>query len=419
MKDLSDAVRRPREYDNIFLFLRNVAFQQFWLQEMLAAPRLSRQSIMFGHLEQTHSFRNEFFDQVGVTIEDFIQLGIILLARFFDPQSQIFITEDWFRSVEHGYGTDTVRAFLRALSLDLGSLREYLEEIEKVPHSVSYEFYEQTPLKRYPLLRYDDKYFCYCRNLLFHALQTFVYDTLRSKDPSAFMQKFGRGIFEQYVRKSLSYIGVSFLAEEQLRNHLGRDGKIVDFLLADGETNVFVDAKGVEMGYLGMVGHRPEVIQDKTKSSIIKGIVQGYDMARRLSNTQRIGGFSIGTKDNYLLVITFKDLYVGNGQDFYKYIAEEKLDEIVKEYGGKCWIPFENMYFLSIDGLDLFAQCIKDGKVGLTEGLRRAVEADKNSSTKKFVFRQHVFEICPDGKVPQYLEDEFLSIGDYIKNRMT
>ena len=182
--------------------------------------------------------------------------------------------------------------------------------------------------------------------------------------------------------------------------------------------NVFVDAKGVEMGYLGMVSHRPEVIQDKTKSSILKGIAQGYDTARRLSNIQRIGGFSVGAKDNYLLVITFKDLYIGNGQDFYEYIAREKLDEIVKEYSGRRWIPFENMYFLSIDDLDLFAQCIRDGKVRLAEGLRRAVEADKHPSTKKFVFRQHVFEICPDGEVPQYLKDEFLSISDRIGSRI-
>ena len=210
MHGLNGAVRRPSEYDNIFLFLRNVAFQQFWLQEALAAPRLSRQSIMFGHLEQSHSFRSEFFDQVGITIEDFIQLGIILLAKFFDPRSQVFVTEDWFRSVEQGYGADTVKSFLIALSLDLDSLQRYLKEVESTPHSVSYQFYEQTPLKRYPLLRYDGKQFCYSRNLLFHALQTFVYDTLRSKDPGAFMQKFGKDIFEQYVERSLSHIGVPF-----------------------------------------------------------------------------------------------------------------------------------------------------------------------------------------------------------------
>jgi hypothetical protein len=417
MHDLNSAVRQPSEYDNIFLFLRNVAFQQFWLQEVLAAPRLSRQSIMFGHLVQSHPFGSEFFDQIGITIEDFIQLGIILLTRFFDPQSQVFVTEGWFTSVEQGYGADTVQSFLVAVSLDLDSVQRYLKELESTPHSVSYQFYEQTPLKRYPLLKHDGKYFCYSRNLLFHALQTFVYDTLRSKDPGAFMQKFGKDIFEQYVERSLSYIGVPFLTEKKLRNHLGEDGKLVDFLLVDDDMHVFVDAKGVEMGYLGMVSHRPEVIQDKTKSSILKGIAQGYDTARRLSNIQHIGGLSVGAKDNYLLVITFKDLYVGSGQDFYEYIAKE--DEIVKEYGNRHWIPFENMYFLSIDDLDLFAQCIRAGKVGLAEGLRKAVEADKHPSTKRFVFRQHVFEVCPDGKVPRYLEDEFISISDHIKSRMT
>jgi hypothetical protein len=122
----------------------------------------------------------------------------------------------------------------------------------------------------------------------------------------------------------------------------------------------------------------------------------------------------LGAKDNYLLVITFKDLYVGNGQDFYNSIAKEKLDNIVNGYEGTQWIPFRNMYFLSIDDLDIFVQGIKDGKMKLTEEFRKAVEADTTPSSKKFVFRQHISSDRWAKAVPQYLKDEFENIFGHL-----
>jgi hypothetical protein len=231
------------------------------------------------------------------------------------------------------------------------------------------------------------------------------------------MGKFG-GIFERYVEKALSYSGVSFLNEDKLRLHLSDTSKLVDFLIVDQDANIFIDAKGVEMGYLGMVSHRPDVIRDKTKSSIIKGIIQGYETAKRISDMDYVGELKRGNKENYLIIVTFKDLYIGNGQDFYQSVAKQKLDEIISEYEGRQWIPLENMYFLSIDDLDLFVEGINMGKISMAEGLRGAVIADMRPESKKFVFRQHVFELCPTSSIPQYLEDEFERIMHSFKQKI-
>ena len=52
LHDFSGKITLP----NPSLFLRNVAFQQFWFQEHLSGARLARQSLMFGHLEPNHPF---------------------------------------------------------------------------------------------------------------------------------------------------------------------------------------------------------------------------------------------------------------------------------------------------------------------------------------------------------------------------
>jgi len=48
---------------------------------------------------------------------------------------------------------------------------------------------------------------------------------------------------------------------------------------------------------------------------------------------------------NYLLVVSFKDFYLGNGRDIYDFIARDEIDRI----DGKELIPIDHIYVLSID----------------------------------------------------------------------
>jgi hypothetical protein len=45
--------------------------------------------------------------------------------------------------------------------------------------------------------------------------------------------------------------------------------------------------------------------------------------------------------------------------DFYENIAKEKLDKMLNVFGGKQLIPFQNMYFISVDDLDLLIECYR------------------------------------------------------------
>jgi len=411
--DLNGWVRLPSHYDNTFLFFRNVAYQQVWFQEE-NYPRLARQSLMFGNLNKEHPFRDAFFKKIGLTIEQFIQLATITFSKFLE-KDEPFITTDWFKSVRRTFPPNTIDIFLSTICSDIDHLRAFLTEKQKKSRDISYEFHEQTPLKYYPLLNYKDKYYCFSKEVLYHAFQDFIYDTLRSEAPESFMNKFG-GIFESYVNKGLLYSGVNFIDEKRLKEKIAADGKIIDFLLIEDDANVFIDAKGVELAHLGMVSHKSEVVQDKTRSSVIKAITQGYETAISLDampNTHHL----ISGKVNYLLVVTYKDLYIGNGQDFYENIAKDKLDRIIQEKG-KNWIPFENMYFISIDDFELLIQCAKDRNMGISGLLRKAVKADSTPENKKLIFRDHVYSECENAKIPEYLNEEFDKIFSQIEQRL-
>jgi hypothetical protein len=423
--DMSGRVRSLDDYESPYIFFRNLSFQQFWLQENYALSRLSRQSLLFGRLANEHTFNKWFFANSHITVQQFIELAVMLITKFISDENLV-ITNRWFESVRASYPEDSINYLFSTLSRDYYSIREFLQDSDDKYGNILYEYYEQSPLKKYPLLKMEEGYYCYSIQLLLHSMQTYIYDTLRNHNPnpSLFMDRFGP-IFESFVAKGLEYADLTFLREKDLASHLPA-GKLVDFLIVEGDCNVFVDAKGVEMSYLGMVDHRPDVIRDKTKTSILKGIEQGLSTAMLISNVDRINDIKLGKKRNYLIIVTYKDLYIGNGTIFYDVFAKEKLDKIIEEYGNEQLIPFENMYFMSIDDFDMMMAQLKRNESHLIKLLESAVLADRDPKTSKFLFRQHLQErnayldpARPDvEKMPEYIVAEFEDISERCIQRI-
>ncbi len=410
MHDFEGCLRHPSEYENILLFFRNMAFQQFWLQREFNIPNFARQSLLFGRLANGHPFQRRFVEKCGVSIPEFIELAMMIMTRF-TIEKQTSVTSEWFRTVDNKYKTGTIQKFLDSLSIDFDSLKENLIKQKQPNRKISYEAYEKTPLRENPLLNHASIYYPFSQELLARCLETFIYDTFRSDDPADFMNKFG-SMFEKYVGNSISKTKTKYFTEKELTESLPGEGKLVDCLLIDKDNKIFIDAKGVEMSYLGMVGHQPEVITDKTRNSIVKGIQQGFETASRLENIERIGEIEIGKGNNYLIVVTFKDMYVGNGSDFYEYVAKDTLNKIIGQSGNMAPIPFEHMYFMSIDDFDLLAGGIASGEIDLIQILKHAVKADTLPQTKKFTFGQHIYDKYPKTQAPVWLIDESKHILD-------
>lgn len=77
MHNLDNLTRLPRQYDHTYLFFRNSAFQQFWLQEETEdKARLARQIFLFGNLQDNHTFKREFKQNSGIEINHFIELSV-------------------------------------------------------------------------------------------------------------------------------------------------------------------------------------------------------------------------------------------------------------------------------------------------------------------------------------------------------
>lgn len=405
--DLGKHIRLPTQFDHHRLFFRCISYQQFIYQHEFSLGHLTRQMVLFSDLPDNHQIKTQFRALTGIDINKFLELAVALLARFI-AQDQHSISVNWFSSLGDKYSRQDVVHFLSSLSKSLEEAMTTLQAQDNHRRPAS-EYYEQTPFINFPLLHNGDEFICINQKILFRCLEHFIYDRLRAWNPESFMNKFGL-MFEKYVERAIRHTGLPYANEDEVRKVIGENGNLIDFVISDGDANIFVDAKAVEIGHLGKVSHISEVVRGKTETSILKAIKQAHDVMHRLKQLKNNNSPLQSKNSNYLVVITYKELYVGNGKTFYESIAKEKIDEIYSHYKGSETISLENMYFLAIEDFEFFVEGIHSKQVGFVEGLERAKTADSHPETMKFDFSQHIASWKIKNELPSYLQDAFSKV---------
>lgn len=414
--DLGKHIRLPTQFDHHRLFFRCISFQQFIYQHGFSLSHLTRQIVLFSELQDNHLIKTQFRALTGIDLRIFLELALALLARFVE-KDKYSISADWFATLRNKYSRQVVNNFLSSLSISLEDARVTLRNQDNKRRPAS-EYYEQTPFIEFPLLRNGEQYICINQKILFRCIEHFVYDKLRAWNPEIFMNKFGP-MFEKYVERAIQYTELPYVNEEGVKKIIGSEGNLIDFVVSDGDANIFIDAKAVEVGYLGKVTHLAEVVRGKTETSILKAIKQAHDVIYRLQQLKNNNSALQSKNNNYLIVVTYKELYVGNGQTFYESVAKDKIDEIYSHYNNAQTINLENMYFLDIEDFEFFVEGIRSKQIGFVEGLEKAKADDSDFNTMKFAFEQHITSWKIKLELPSYLQDAFSRIVTQYEELLT
>ncbi len=405
MKSLPDKVFVLRKDVDRFLLFRSMCYQQFWVQRFeQVAFGLARQYELFANLEEHHMLQRTFHKEFGVSLDDFIELSLALFSIMQDrPRT---LTANSFAAVHHAYGLETIEKYLQSVSIRFQDIPGWLESLQKEKggnyRDFRDEFNEQSPFLRYPLLEAPGSFVCVSPRLLQVSMSSSVFDMLREIDKSAFMGRFGN-LFEKYVERSLRVSSCQFLTEQALMGHFGgsEGSKVVDFMVVDQGNTILIETKGVALPPKAMVAKQPGTVVSASKSSLIKGIEQAFDVASRLADMECVGGTVLGIKDTYLLIVTFKDIFVGNGETFRNFIAPDEIDRIIRDAGDKEWIPLSNIFFISVDELDLMLGYLANGSHTLSDFLEHAKKHQSMSLPKLYSFRNNIIEVCGRNNVIQ------------------
>lgn len=391
--NLSDSDKLPNEYEDVRLFMRALAYQQFFYQAEGKLVDLARQEIIFSRVPKNHYFKTRFLKRLGLSIESFLRISFGLLAAV-ESQGRLFSREYLFTFCPP-FDVYEVDAYLRAISIDVGDLHKALRLVD-ADERTSEEFLHQTPFLRFPLVKVNGQYWCVSPAVLGRSLGHFVFDYLKQDDLNSFNGPFGKS-FEKYVGEWLKKTGLPIAVESELIKELAGDGGVIDFLVAEGDSNIIIDAKGVEMAQGGMATVRKMDMRRAVKTSLLKAFVQGHEVVSRLPKVCIKNPVISQRANNYLLVVTYKELYIGNGLAFESVVGSMELDKIRSAYPADSQIPIENMYFLTIHEFEELMDLVRVGRAKLVEFLERAKRVDSNPRTQKFNFEMHIQDFSKEG----------------------
>lgn len=409
--DLGAFTRYPSDFEHYTLFMRAISFQQFFYQRDFNYVHLIRQFFLFVDLPDDHFFKETFLKLTGVRIEIFLELLVCMFIQFIDSNTHT-ISADFFTPLKIKYSAKEITSFLAAFTKPFDEIKTVLQSLGNGLRTAE-EYYEQTPFLAFPLIQFGSNYVCVERHVLFRCIEHFVYDKLRLWDAQKFMNEFGL-VFELYVEKVIENTKLPYINEVQVKQVTKNTGKLVDFIISDGECNIFVDAKAVEMAYQAKVAHLSDAAKERT-GFILKAIEQAQDVVSRLHISNITHPFLTAKQKNFLIVVTYKELHLSNGQAYYEGVAKTAIDQIYEKYTGIPVIPLENIYFLSIDEFEILSEAVGAKKIGFAEALERAKASDKDTHTKKFDFSLHLGSWEFDKNHPTYMTNRFLEEIEKIK----
>lgn len=387
--EIDGHVRMPNEYDHVNLFMRHLAFQQFWLQQGASGEALVRQDLMFSPLPPSHPLAREFLRITGVHPREFMELAFALLTQVLKQPAPVVIHRHSFNPLHSGMAPAVVDAFLRHLSKSIPELHDWLCGEPYFGLAIADQKILPSPLVETPLIRTKSgAYVISYATLLMRSLESVIYRTLRRDDPAQFGVRFGP-VFEAYIARCFADAGVAFIDEAQLGTQLPAEGKCVDFLVSESDCNVFIDAKGVEMSALGRVSQRADLVLRAIKESALKAVEQGMETALRLASAAPVRGLPTGNREAFLIVVTFDDLYLGSNCEFENIFGAHLVPKLERRFGPALPIPLQNVFFLTIDELERLLVRVQ-AKSSIGDILRYARVEDSDRRTQKFNFQQHL-----------------------------
>lgn len=366
----------------LWLWMRRLLHQQLAFQRRTSGG-FAREAVILASLTQDHPLRRLFNEKAGLTPEQFLDLSLATYSAILDGQLSLPIT--WFASLRSSVGDQAIRAFISLVSRTYAELRQFCRELPHGDERKASEFFEFTPLHRFPFVRRGNVLECWHPMIFYRAMENMVHSLLSETGP-AYIQPFSR-LFEAHIRTELRGTGCSLFDEDDLRAMLGQDMQVPDALLSFPEANIFVEAKAGLFDESVMVAGDAKILSHKTRA-LQKAIDQGWSAStgvrRNLGSPTQIREAPI----DYLLVVTNRQLNASRGSRLRETYPAGTLE--YPNADAQKFLPLDHVYVLSVDDFERAVAAIKQDHLHLPTLLAQCVQCDAAPETARFFFHQHL-----------------------------
>lgn len=324
-------------------FMRRMAFQQFWHQQAVDHSKVGRTIELLIKPVFSEKIDRSLREKYGVSRKTMFDVLLMLWVTF-DEKEVTHINQSFFKGISSDKLRLQCELFLRNFSLSEKDFEEF--NINNPPRNYYLEVFEKPPLTKKPLLRMDNEYYLWSFSFLNDLLENGLYDHLKLANSEVFGDEFGP-IFERYIEKRLNNYNLPFIKEHELKK-LGAP-KQVDFALKGGLGRLLIEAKAIEASRHARLNSTDEILTNAYKKDIVKALAQAHTYIEWTQITEP-------ELPTYLLVVTYKELFLGNAENTWDEFIEQSIRDHYKIESFK--LAPENIFFLSIGAFDqLLGHC--------------------------------------------------------------
>ena len=385
-------------------FFNVLAYQQFRFQRNDFPLVIARSYHIFVETEnpQLEKVRTRFEEIKGISIKEF--LGMLSVVYFMVSINKLFKWNDFVYGLKFLYGEEKHQKFLQLLELNTKNPEKFLEAAKSSIKNPDFQIYDNEIFFYFPFLyKADNSIVVLNSKILINTAELYLYRFCRNQKINPDIH-FGN-IFERYVSQCLNDVEIQFNSEKELIK-LYPDGKVVDFLIQE---NVLVECKAVEMKTYVSVFPSPKKLSKEIKNSITKAYVQQMlTIATKIQKT-------IDKKILFGIILTYRDPFLGRLNDYWdEFLKEEvekyKLDNPIDATN----LPIENVFILSINDFEMLIKICRKYQFQLSEILNKAVVDNRDSSSQKFSFIQHLENFNVGDEEISFLSSAYNKVKEFV-----
>ena len=269
-----------------------------------------------------------------------------------------------------------------------------------------WQSYEQSPFKLRPLLKMNQGYKIIYPLLIDEILKNWLYDFCKRNAGKQFSDHFGN-VFENFIKKSISNYSIPHFEEKWLKNNTKLE-KFVDFIIPCKRGNILIEAKACEASPNVRENPTDETLSKTLKSSVVKAIHQASYV-----NDNILDGLLDLNTNNFILVVTYKDLFLGSAEDVWDEFLKKRLTEKDFKTNLKNLVP-EKIFFLSVDDLNRFLYCFNGNQDAMFQKLEDILILKRDINKKRFIFSMYLDEELKGLEYPHFLDDNFNEISNSL-----
>lgn len=370
--------------EGFWLSMRRLLYQQVAFQRRTSGG-YAREAALLGTLPADHPLRALFLLKTGITPETFLDLAHTTYAAVLVDE-RLSVPFTWYRDLRSCFSDRVLNSFIQLISCSYPELVTFCRELREngAPRKVS-EFYELTPIRRFPFLRTATTLECWHPTLFLRGMEGMVHSIL-GEAGAQYIEPFSK-LFERHIVSELKSTGCVLVDEDALKRLVGNDAQVPDGLLSFPEANVFVEAKAGLFDESLMVVGTAAILRHKTRA-VEKAIGQGWAAATGVRQNPNTPEQVRNAPIDYLLVVTNRELNASKGTSLKQAYPAGTLE--YPNADAERYLPLERVYVLSVDDFERVVAAMKHDGLDLPTMLARCVEDDRDPAQSKFLFQQHL-----------------------------